>query len=79
MDVSNVGVTNSAQYLQRAQNGLQAPLTPVKQEEQAAQVIGPVLAQAAQPPQPTQQLSPNDLAKIGAAQTGVGQVVDISA
>ncbi len=37
MDVSSVGVANSAQYLQRAQTGLQGPLTAVKQEEQVAQ------------------------------------------
>ena len=73
MDVSSVGVANSAQYLQKAQTGLQGPLTAAKQEEQAAQALPQVFAQAAlqKPPPPP---SPTELAK-----TGVGQVIDISA
>lgn len=72
MDVSSTGVANSALYLQRAQSGLQGPLNAVKQEEQAIQVIGQVMAQAVMPQQTAVQA--NDVAK-----TGIGQVLDISA
>ena len=75
MDVSSVGVANSAQYLQKAQTSLQGPLTAVKQEEQVAQVFPQVIAQAAQPQlQPPPPPSANDIGK-----TGVGQIVDVSA
>ena len=72
MDVSSVGVANSAQYLQKAQTGLQGPFTAAKQEEQAAQALPQVFAQAAlqKPPAPT----PTDIGK-----SAVGQVIDISA
>ena len=73
MDVSSVGVANSAQYLQRAQNGLQAPLSVTKQEEQAAQVFPQVIAQTVQP-KPPQTPSPEDIGK-----SAVGQVLDVSA
>ncbi|RAU23070.1 hypothetical protein CU669_06245 [Paramagnetospirillum kuznetsovii] len=75
MDVSSVGVANSAQYLQKATSGSQAPLTPIKQEEQAAQVFAQVVAQS---PQPQQQqpkaVSPEDVGK-----SGVGQILDVQA
>ncbi|TAN57045.1 MAG: hypothetical protein EPN20_17745 [Magnetospirillum sp.] len=74
MDVSSVGVANSAQYLQRAQNSLQGPLTATKQEEQAVQVLGQVLAQTAQQQKPPPPPSANEIGK-----SAVGQVVDISA
>lgn len=73
MDVSSIGVANSAQYLQRAQNGLQAPLTVAKQEEQVAQALPQVIAQSAQP-KPPQTPSPEDIGK-----SAVGQMVDVSA
>lgn len=73
MDVSSVGVANSAQYLQRAQTSLQGPLSAIKQEEQAVQVLGQVVAQTAQT-KPPQAPSPDDIGK-----TGVGQIVDVSA
>ena len=73
MDVSSIGVANSAQYLQRAQTGLQAPLSVTKQEEQVAQALPQVIAQGAQP-KPPQTPSPEDIGK-----SAVGQMVDVSA
>ena len=73
MDVSPVGVANSAQYLQKAQTGLQGPLTATKQEEQAAQALPQVFAQVALQ-KPPQAPSPNEIGK-----SAVGQVIDISA
>jgi len=75
MDVSSVGVANTAQYLPKAQSTLQGPFSATKQEEQAAQVIGQVAVQSTQQPQqPPQTPSVTDLAK-----SGIGQVLDISA
>jgi hypothetical protein len=74
MDVSSVGVANSAQFLQRATNGLQAPLNAIKQEEQAAQVFAQVLAQSAQP---QQQPPPPSAVDVG--KSSVGQILDIEA
>ncbi|EME70608.1 hypothetical protein H261_07573 [Paramagnetospirillum caucaseum] len=73
MDASSVGAGNSALYLQRAQAGLQAPLTAVKQQENAALAIAQVLTQGGQTAQ--QAVATADAAvKSGA----VGQVLDIS-
>ncbi len=76
MDVSSAGVANSSQYLQRAQASLQGPVTAVKQEEQAAQVMAPVIAQAVQAQQPAQAAAAQ---AADAARTGIGQVLDITA
>ncbi len=73
MDVSSVGVANSAQYLPRAQASLQGPLTATKQEEQVAQVFPQVVAQNALP-KPPEPPSPDEIAK-----SSVGQVLDLSA
>ncbi len=73
MDASSVGAGNSALFLQRAQAGLQAPLTAAKQEENAAQAIALVLAQGGQPAQQAAAVA-DSLAKSGA----VGQILDIS-
>ena len=73
MDVSPVGVANSAQYLQKAQNSFQGPLTAVKQEEQAAQALPQVFAQAALQ-KPPETPSPTDLGK-----SAVGQLIDVTA
>lgn len=71
MDVSSIGVANSAQYLQKTPTGIQAPLTAAKQEEQAAQVFAQVAAQSVsqqQPPPP----SPTEVSK-----TAAGRILDI--
>ena len=73
MDVSSVGVTNSAQYLQRAETSLQGPLTAAKQEEQAAQVFPQVIAQTVHPT-PPQPPSPEEIGK-----SSVGQIIDVTA
>ena len=73
MDASSVGAGNSALYLQRAQAGLQAPLTAAKQEENAALVIAQVLTQGGQSAQQATSVA-DAAAKSGA----VGQVLDIS-
>jgi len=74
MDVSSIGVSNSAQYLQNAQASLQGPLTATKQEERTAQVFPQVVAQTVQPPSPPPPPSPNEIGK-----SVVGQLVDTSA
>lgn len=76
MDVSPVGVANSAQYLQRATNGLQAPLNAIKQEEQVAQVFAQVIAQSVtqQQQQQPQPVSANEVGK-----SSVGQLLDVQA
>jgi hypothetical protein len=71
MDVSSVGVANSAQYLQKAQTRLEGPFDPAKQQDQAARVAAQVIAQAPPPPPPP---AASDVAK-----TGVGQMLDITA
>jgi len=73
MDASSVGAGNSALYLQRAQAGLQAPLTAIKQEEMAAQAIAQVLTQGGQTAQQATAVA-DAAAKSGA----LGQVLDIS-
>ncbi|OAN48167.1 hypothetical protein A6A04_05295 [Paramagnetospirillum marisnigri] len=77
MDVSSVGVANSAQYLQKAATGQQAPLSAIKQEEQAAQAIALSLSQSAQQLQQQQQpqaAKPSDVGK-----SAVGQLLDVQA
>ncbi|KIL97340.1 hypothetical protein CCC_00401 [Paramagnetospirillum magnetotacticum MS-1] len=73
MDASSVGAGNSVLYLQRAQAGLQAPLTAAKQEENAALAVAQVLTQGGQPAQQAAAVA-ESVAKSGA----VGQVLDIS-
>lgn len=73
MDASSVGAANSALYLQRAQAGLQAPLSAIKQEEQAAQAIAQMLTQGGQTAQQATAVA-DSAVKSGA----VGQVLDIS-
>ncbi|CAA7625202.1 hypothetical protein [Magnetospirillum sp. SS-4] len=70
MDVSSVGVANSAQYLQKAQTKLEGPFDPAKQQDQAARVAAQVIAQAPPPPPP-----PSAAAEV--SKQGVGRVFDI--
>lgn len=73
MDASSVGAGNSALYLQRAQAGLQAPLTAAKQEENAALAFAQVLTQSGQTAQQAAAIADSTV-KSGA----VGQLLDIS-
>lgn len=74
MDASAIGAGNSTLFLQRAQAGLQAPLTAAKQQENAALVIAQGLTQAGQPAQQAAAAA-ESVAKSGA----IGTILDISA
>jgi len=70
MSVSPIGSSDTVLAMQRAAAGMEAPLTAIKQQENAALALAQVLPAGQAQPQPAQQTN---------ALNGLGQVLNISA